>query len=64
MDFDGMEVFNDEVTNCNDLIKRYEFESCPLLSRATRDYFIQWDVNVFLNNLHSNPNRLTSIYKA
>lgn len=27
MDFDGMEVFNDEVTNCNDLIKRYEFES-------------------------------------
>lgn len=38
MDF---EVFNDEVTNCNDLIKRYEFESCPLLSRATRDYFIQ-----------------------
>lgn len=61
MDF---EVFNDEVTNCNDLIKRYEFESCPLLSRATRDYFIQWDVNVFLNNLHSNPNGLTSIYKA
>lgn len=45
MDF---EVFNDEVTNCNDLIKRYEFESCPLLSRCNEGLFYSMRYERFL----------------